>query len=323
MKHQLHLTSFGVGLRSKAGLFIVRYDDPDKGWSVQEIAPLKVESIYLSEHTSVSGTAILLAAEHKIDIWILNKFGMPVSRVWHLNPTGHTKIRKAQVIASVNDIAVDLVKHWLNDKLSNQINVLNKISSTNNNNEVQNAAEQIAFQKIKLDAIEGTLISDTAEAIRGIEGYASKVYFRCLSNLLPEQYQFKERSRSPARDPFNLALNYGYGMLYSKVEKAILLAGLDPYIGFLHRDGFLHQSLTFDLIEPFRPKVDQVVFQLCEQSKILSEHYKIQGKGITLTNEGKQLLIHALNTRFKAKGIIGKVENYCRAAAKSMFEFSE
>jgi hypothetical protein len=48
-------------------------------------------------------------------------------------------------------------------------------------------------------------------------------------------------------------LNYGYGVLYSLVEKACIYAGLDPFVGFLHTDNYVKKSLVFDLLEPYRP----------------------------------------------------------------------
>ncbi len=54
------------------------------------------------------------------------------------------------------------------------------------------------------------------------------------------------------KDPFNACLNYCYGILYSLVEKACILSGLDPYVGFLHTDNYNKKSLVFDLIELFR-----------------------------------------------------------------------
>ncbi len=50
-------------------------------------------------------------------------------------------------------------------------------------------------------------------------------------------------------------LNYGYGVLYAQVEQAVLLAGLDPYAGFLHADRPGKPSLVLDLIEEFRQGV--------------------------------------------------------------------
>ena len=65
------------------------------------------------------------------------------------------------------------------------------------------------------------------------------------------KYAFESRSRNPA-DPFNCMLNYSYGILYSNVEKACIIAGLDPYIGIMHTDNYNKKALVYDIVEMYR-----------------------------------------------------------------------
>src|SRR5207253_5967923 len=100
---------------------------------------------------------------------------------------------------------------------------------------------------VPLDELRGSLM--------GLEGVAGREYFAALSLALPERFRFQGRSRSPARDEFNCFLNYAYGVLYSLVERACLLSGLDPCIGLMHTDNYNKPSLVFDLIELDRKSV--------------------------------------------------------------------
>jgi CRISPR-associated protein Cas1 len=135
----------------------------------------------------------------------------------------------------------------------------------------------------------------------GVEGTASKKYFEALSSIMPEKFKFEGRSRNPATDEFNAMLNYGYGVLYSMVEKACIIAGLDPYIGFLHTDNYNKKSLVFDIIEVFRTFVDETVVHLFSKRKVKEEYFDtIQNKeGLSLNKEGKAVLIEALNETFE------------------------
>ncbi len=81
----------------------------------------------------------------------------------------------------------------------------------------------------KIDEIDSTLRG-------GLEGTAGRVYFNTLSSLLVERYRFHGRSFRPAGDPFNAFLNYAYGVLYSRVEKVLIIAGLRSICGF-HASG--------------------------------------------------------------------------------------
>ena len=101
-----------------------------------------------------------------------------------------------------------------------------------------------------------------------MECTAGRVFWQGLSSLLKSRYQFEKRSRRPARDAFNSFLNYAFALLYAKVERSLVLAGISPYIGFLHRDGYQFKGMVFDFIEPFRVDTVRVVFQLFSREKI-------------------------------------------------------
>jgi CRISPR-associated protein Cas1 len=92
------------------------------------------------------------------------------------------------------------------------------------------------------------------------------VYWDAVKHVLPEAYGWKGREGRGAKDPLNSALNYGYGILYGQIERALVLAGLDPYAGFTHADRPGKPSLTLDAIEEFRqPVVDRTIFGLANK----------------------------------------------------------
>ena len=88
-----------------------------------------------------------------------------------------------------------------------------------------------------------------------IEGRAAQKYWQAVGALLLVEPGWPGRRTQGATDSFNAALNYGYGILYSQIERALVLAGLDPYAGFLHVDRPGKASLVFDLVEEFRQTV--------------------------------------------------------------------
>ncbi|RME95204.1 MAG: CRISPR-associated endonuclease Cas1, partial [Bacteroidetes bacterium] len=98
----------------------------------------------------------------------------------------------------------------------------------------------------------------------------------------------------PAEDAFNAFLNYGYGVLYSRVEKALMIAGLDPYLGFMHRDDYNQRSMVYDFIEPYRVWIDKVVFGLFARKHIRESHYEALTRGVSLVKGGKEVLLAAL-----------------------------
>lgn len=116
---------------------------------------------------------------------------------------------------------------------------------------------------------------------------------------MPEKYQFKGRSRRPAKDPFNAVLNYCFGVLYSRVEKACIISGLDPYIGFLHTDNYNKKSLVFDFIEPFRIYAEQTAVYLFTGKKIKDNYFDISESSVSLNKTGKPFIIEAFNSHLE------------------------
>ncbi len=115
--------------------------------------------------------------------------------------------------------------------------------------------------------------------------------------LFIESKLFKgSRSQNPATDIFNCLLNYGYGILYGKIEGALIKAGIDPYVGVMHRDDYNRPVLVFDIIEKYRVWVDYVVINLCMQDAIDEDCVSIKSDGsYWLEGIGKRILIQSLN----------------------------
>lgn len=101
------------------------------------------------------------------------------------------------------------------------------------------------------------------QAVLTLEAGAAKRYWEAARALLLPELGWERRETRGATDAVNVCLNYGYGILYGEMERALLLAGLDPYAGFLHVDRAGKPSLALDLIEEFRQAVvDRTIFGL-------------------------------------------------------------
>jgi CRISPR-associated protein Cas1 len=182
-------------------------------------------------------------------------------------------------------------------KLDNQIGFLKKLKNARPSKENLFSLPLRTMETIRsgMELGEGNL-DGTRDCLRGMEGSAGRAYFGCLSTLMPEKYRFQGRSKRPAQDPFNAVLNYGYGILYSRVEKACILAGLDPYAGFMHTDNYNKKSLVFDLIEPFRIFAEQPTVHLFTGRKIKDEYFDAQENAVSLNGKGKPVVVEAVNT---------------------------
>lgn len=160
-------------------------------------------------------------------------------------------------------------------------------------------------EKIKERFEEWECIEDARESLFGIEGEASRIYFQALSNVLPEAVYSGTRTKQPPGDLFNAMLSYGYGILYTEVEKACVLSGLNPYMGFLHTDRPGKPSLVLDLIEEFRqPVVDRAVINLISKKVVTEKDLKRVEGGFYLDRLGRHKTVEAVSER------LAKVVNY-------------
>ena len=135
------------------------------------------------------------------------------------------------------------------------------------------------------------------EILRGklfsIEGRAAAAYWDIVRELLDEEMVFEGRVGQGASDLVNSMLNYGYGILYSKIWNAVSGCGLSPYISYLHKPQLGKPTLIFDLIDEFRPQAeDRVVSSMIN-------------KGDELKMEGRLLYPATKNT--VASGVLNRI----------------
>lgn len=313
---QLVINTYGTYVHVKDDLFEVRVKK-DGQEEKHHFASQKVTSILLSKGAALSTDAIILAIKNNIDILVFEYDGMPVGRFWHSRPGSTSKIRKKQLEASLNETGLFWVKKWLEQKTGNQIEFLKSLKKNRaaRADEIQEVIEKITDLKQKIKETDGKDISFVDSRLRGLEGTSGRYYFQMLSSLLSKEYQFNGRSFRPAQDPFNAFLNYAYGILYSRVEKSLVIAGLDPFVGFMHRDDYNMRSLVFDFIEPYRIIADEVVFRLFSAKKVNKSHSDKITKGYSLNAEGKNLLVQHFFKFFDEDKIRYKGRNQSRGNA--------
>lgn len=143
------------------------------------------------------------------------------------------------------------------------------------------------------------------ESLRGHEGVAAVRYFKALGHLITnEAFEFVGRTRRPPKDPVNSLLSFGYTLLYNNVMSLILVEGLNPYLGNLHRSERKNTHLAFDLMEEFRsPVVDSLVLRLVNKKIFQPTDFtwpKEQG-GIYLTQQARRVFINKIEERLGDK----------------------
>jgi CRISPR-associated protein Cas1 len=114
------------------------------------------------------------------------------------------------------------------------------------------------------------------DTVRGIEGDSANTYFGVFDHLITcqkDEFTFSERNRRPPLDNVNCLLSFLYSLLMHDVRSALEAVGLDPAVGFLHRDRPGRYGLALDIMEEFRPFLaDRLALSLINLCQV-------QGKG--------------------------------------------
>lgn len=100
------------------------------------------------------------------------------------------------------------------------------------------------------------------DRLMGLEGGAAASYFKAYTSLFPESLGLKKRIKRPPGDPVNALLSLTYTMLHFESVREVEVIGLDPYIGFYHQFEYGRESLACDIVEPYRPYVDEWIWKL-------------------------------------------------------------
>ena len=290
---QVIINKIATVLCVKDGVFLLKNSEGD-----QSFAPPKVKSILLNPGTSLTYEAIVLAVESGIDILFTERSGFPVARIWTNRFGSIATIRKQQVAFSQSEQATQWVKQILIRKIENQGLILSMIDGyqTSRSPIIRDAIAKLEVYRVRLSETAQLSLQDAAGTFRGLEGKSGAVYFGVIGGLLPDKYRFGKRSQHPAADMFNAMLNYAYGMLYGKIETALIKAGVDPFLGVFHRDEYNRPVLTYDWIEQYRIWADYVVIKLCMEHVIFIEFFEIKPDGaFWLAADGKRILIQSLN----------------------------
>jgi len=266
----LVIDSFGFRLGLQGLRVSVRNSE---NGTIKEFPLSRLKTVTISsDGISISTDLLRVLGIRGIPVFMVDYRGEVVSLLSGPNFHGTAKIRQHQ-FKTLEDSShsYSLAKSVLTTKIKNQKAVLSyfqkylKKSEKGGLERLSRAIESLHFQSTQLSE-DLNIPIDSFEwrpYLLGIEGYSAKVYWEALiqSELFPRS--FLGRVGRGATDPVNQALNYGYGILSSQVWRAISIAGLEAYSGFLHTDRPGKPSLVLDLMEEYRPwLVDRQVIKL-------------------------------------------------------------
>lgn len=233
-------------------------------------------------------------AENKVAVSFLTEYGRFLASVQG-KISGNVLLRREQYRrADDMNYSSEITRSILMGKISNCRTVLQRALRDHSDKvDVEAITNESARLNYSLTQIQNT---NSLNELRGIEGDTARAYFGVFDHLIVSQkndFIFKKRTRRPPLDEVNCLLSFLYTLLMHDVRSALETVGLDPCVGFLHRDRPGRPGLALDIIEEFRPFLaDRLALSLINREQIRKKGFKTMESGAVIMDDDtrKELL---------------------------------
>lgn len=248
-------------------------------------------------HTGVSPGLVDLCGRNGVGVVFLSHSGRFMGRV-HGPVSGNVLLRRKQYrLADDQAASARIARGFVIGKVANSRHVLMRAAR-----ERPDASDTLTRAADRLAAILRSLQEAcTLDNVRGLEGEASMVYFGAFDNLITARdgFSFQRRTRRPPLDNMNALLSFIYTILEHDAVSALESVGLDPAVGFLHRDRPGRASLALDLMEELRPILaDRLALSLVNLRKLKpADFVQTESGAVRMTDEARKELLVSYQKR--------------------------
>jgi len=279
----LYVTTQGAYLARDGDSVAVRVD----GKAALHVSARALGGVVCFGQVSCSPPMLSLCAEQDVAVSFLSQNGRFWGRV-QSPVSGNVRLRREQYRrADRPDASADLARSFLAGKIANCRAVLRRAARDH-----AESADDAALAAAA-DALTHTLTSLARPlrlaALRGIEGDAAGLYFGVFDHLVVAQkadFFFRQRSRRPPLDNMNALLSFLYTLLAHDVASALEAVGLDPQVGFLHRDRPGRPSLALDVMEELRPVLaDRLALNLINRRQVAPGGFQATETGAVVMDD--------------------------------------
>lgn len=253
-----------------------------------------LQSIVTFGYLGASPALMGACAKKDISLCFLTQNGRFLARIVGAE-TGNVVLRKTQYRLSDNeDKCAEIAKNFITGKIYNSKWIIERA--------IRNYSLRLDAEKLKQKSsyLHNSLLQvnkciDTQQ-LRGVEGEAASVYFSVIDDLILQQkedFYFKQRNKRPPLDNVNALLSFCYTLLANECASALQSVGLDPYIGFLHKDRPGRVSLGLDLMEELRSVfADRFVISLINKKVVQASGFSKKENGaVVMDDETRRVVL--------------------------------
>ena len=255
----------------------------------------------------VSPPLMEYCAEQGVCISFMGRTGRFLARV-EGPVSGNVLLRRSQYhTADDTEKTALLARNMVTGKLLNQRTVVRRALRDHGGDTPEEGRARLKACERRLSAAARRSARQQVQAmdaLRGIEGEAARAYFEVFDDLVRNEesaFKFTRRSRRPPLDPVNALLSFIYTLLVHDCRSALETVGLDPAVGFLHRERPGRPNLALDLMEELRPVLaDRLVLSLINRRQLLASDFETAMSGaVTLREDARKTVLVAYQKRKK------------------------
>lgn len=296
MLNVLYVTNPEAYLFKDGENLVVKASDQD----VFRIPIHYLEGIITFGHMGASPALLGMCVEKGVTVSFLTEYGKHLATVQG-TPKGNVLLRRKQYRWADSEIeSSNLAASFIIGKIANCRTVLRRFISDYGNevetSEIEEVVKLMAYNVLKLRKV------PALDEVRGIEGDTARRYFSVFDQLIVKQkaqFYMRGRNRRPPRDNVNALLSFLYTLLLHETKSALQTVGLDPYVGFLHRDRPGRLGLALDLMEEFRPYMaDRLALTMINRQQLTDRDFILQESGgVIMTETARKKVLEAWQKR--------------------------
>ncbi|WP_110647218.1 type I-C CRISPR-associated endonuclease Cas1c [Salinicola peritrichatus] len=295
----LYITTEGAWLRKDGANIVMEVEGKERA----RLPIHMLESLVCFGRVLVSPPLMGFCAEQGVTITHLSPHGKFLARI-EGSVSGNVLLRRAQYRVSDDEVGcAAIVRGVLIGKVHNQRAVLSRGLRDYGAKLPEEERARLEGERSRMSRIaRDLLIESTTDRLRGLEGEAAQRYFSVFDQLIrhdSDAFRFTGRNRRPPRDRINALLSFLYTLQTHDCRSALESVGLDPAVGFLHRDRPGRPSLALDLAEEFRPLLgDRLALSLINRRQLREKDFIIaESGGVALTEEARKTVLTAYQER--------------------------
>lgn len=295
----LYVTTENAWLRKDGENVVVRIEGDERGR-----APLHLlGGIVCFGAVGVTPALMGRCAELGVRISFLDRNGRFLARV-EGPASGNVLLRRSQYRATDDpDATAGLARNMVAGKILNQRTVLRRTLRDHGARMPEEARTRLENAAGGLgDVTRRSARAAKTDVLRGLEGEAARLYYSTFDDLIRRNhaaFSFARRSRRPPLDPMNALLSFLYVLLLHDCRSALETTGLDPAVGFLHRERPGRPSLALDLMEELRPVLaDRVALSLVNRRQLAEKDFRTAVSGaVLLADDARKTVLTAYQGR--------------------------